>query len=129
VRDSEHIVGVASIRVLPMYELAIGAVCDYFGVQRRELFARSRDLRQSSMKHMAFWVLKNECQLTDSDIAQICGTTKQNVSYAIGKVDAIRKIYTGVAYDLKNIIAKVEDLKNKQEEWLREHLPESNMSL
>lgn len=114
---------IATIHLLPAHELALNAACSYFETNEKDLLKNSPNREHARKKGLVFYLLKKECQLTDNDIAKICNTTRQNVSYAVDKTDVRQGLYLQSACDYRNIKALFSHLLKEQEEWLKLHLP------
>lgn len=106
----------------PAHDLAIAAVCEYFDIDREYLFSKSKTREHSRKKSLAFYLMKNKCHLTDNDIANICGTTRQNVSSSVEKIDVRKGLYLQSSCDYQNILVIFSTLLKNQEEWQKQHL-------
>ncbi|ODS87287.1 MAG: hypothetical protein ABS44_11770 [Chryseobacterium sp. SCN 40-13] len=114
------IIYVENWKLVPQYQLAISAACDYYNKTREELFEPSKTAEHSRQKYITFYILKHDCQLTDNDIANITGTTRQNVARGVNTVDVRKRIYLQSACDYENIKLKLAHLLKQQQEWIQQ---------
>lgn len=113
----------------PASELMLNAVCSYFKIRRDVLLSRSDTREHSRRKGLLFFLLKSELQITASDVANICGTTRQNVDYAVDRTESEIGVYLQSICDYRNIRTIYADLQDKQTQWLEQVLHKNNTTL
>jgi len=109
----------------PIQELIIDATCIYYEVSREELFSKSRLQTLVSKRHICFYIIKRETNLSDYLLAQSLHYSRSSIQNAVDKVEGEKDIYKQVSAEIEDIMSIVGSLQKKQKEW---DLPESNLT-
>lgn len=101
----------------PLQELIIEATCAYYNVTRDELFSRNRQQTLVSKRHICFYIIKHETNMSDYLLAQSLHYSRSSIQNAVEKVAGEKDIYKQVSTEIDDILSIVGDLKTKQKEW------------
>ncbi|MFA7616923.1 MAG: hypothetical protein WCY16_10125 [Weeksellaceae bacterium] len=115
----EKEIKIAIIKLLPSHELAVNACLSYFDLTRDELVGKTYIRSHSEKRALLFTLLKSEGKFTPSDIANLFGTTRQNVAYSIESFEIKKNIYLRNTCDYRNVKSIFLHLLKQQEECLQ----------
>jgi chromosomal replication initiation ATPase DnaA len=101
----------------PLQELIIDATCLYYGLTREQLFSKCRQQTLVDKRHICFYLIKRETNLSDYLVAQSLKFSRSSIQNAVEKVDGEKDIYKQVAGEINDILAIVASMKKKQSEW------------
>jgi chromosomal replication initiation ATPase DnaA len=101
----------------PLQELIIDATCMYYNLTREELFSRSRLQTLVSKRHICFYIIKHETNMSDYLLAQSLHYSRSSIQNAVDKVEGERDIYKQVSTEIDDIMSIVGNLQKKQREW------------
>lgn len=101
----------------PLQELIIDATCLYYGLTREQLFCKCRQQTLVDKRHICFYIIKQETNLSDYLLAQSLKFSRSSIQNAVEKVEGGKDVYKQVAGEIKDILAIVANLKKKQSEW------------
>lgn len=114
---NKMIVSVGVFVPKPLHDLAKDAVCNYFGIQESELF-NSNKKADSVHRRALFYTLLHDASYTATQIADIYGTTRQQVTHLICKIKDAGDRYLHIICDYKNVTELFTTLQLKQKECL-----------
>lgn len=105
-------------RPKPIQELIIDATCLYYGLTRQELFSKSRKQTLVNKRHICFYLIKQETNLSDYLLAQTLHFSRSSIQNAVEKVEGEKSVYRQVAAEIRDILSIVGRLIKKQTEWV-----------
>jgi len=101
----------------PLQELIIDATCLYYNVTREELFSKNRQQTLVSKRHICFYIIKRETNMSDYLLAQSLHYSRSSIQNAVDKVEGEKDIYKQVSAEIDDILSIVGGLKLKQKGW------------
>ena len=119
----ENKITIAVVRIPHPYELAIDAACHYFDITKDDLLSKKQKSNSeiTTKKSILFYLLKNDCKLSDTEIAAIAGVSRQYVAYLLDRVDLRERLYLTNTCHYKNIKHLFSTLLKEQEQWREQH--------
>lgn len=113
----------AYVHILHPHELVIKSAASYWGISEEDLLgSKQKSNRETTTrKSIVFYILKNDCKMTDIEIASIAGVSRQHVAYLLDRVDLRERLYLTNTCHYNNIKHIFSTLLKEQKEWLEQH--------
>lgn len=103
---------------VPAHELVLEAVCAFYKVSRDELFSASKDRECSRRRAMLYYLTKEECFKSNTEIGRLYGVKRQLVSKLVDGLQFETKNYLQISCEYDAIKAFYLNLLKQQQEWL-----------
>ncbi|MFT4061089.1 MAG: hypothetical protein QM642_01890 [Edaphocola sp.] len=110
---------------VPVTELMLSAVTAYYGCGKEELFGSKGYQEAARRRAILYHLSKVECNLGDTDIANLYGISRQSVQQALSRLEfeTSKAVCLQSTCDVAAIRKIFADLRLKQDQWLNQISP------
>lgn len=85
------------------HEAIINATCNYFSIERKELFQKSQKMEVVYHRRVCMYLLRQETGLALNSIGERFHMTGENVRICVDIIESQKDVYKWVSNDINNI--------------------------